>query len=96
MLREDHYSALHNVYLLQLYAKNRVANQLIDDTIMLIARKGKVSAREIQRNFDISRDLTNKVIEFLTKFGIAQVDKKDNAIRITNTYRLFLEEEIRV
>ncbi len=64
---------------------------LADEIISLISKKRRIKRNDIQDHLRISRETTDKIVDFLVKFGFAELDGL-NIVKPSKALKRFLAD----
>jgi DNA-binding IclR family transcriptional regulator len=67
-------------------------NDLAEEILSLLAKKGKIGIEEIQDRLSLSRDTTEHVVHFLVDFGFAEFNGDRHHVTLTEPCRRFFAE----
>ncbi len=65
--------------------------RLADEVLSLIAKKGSIGLRDIQDRLGISKQTADSIVDFLVKFGFAEVDYEE-CIRLSELCKTLFAE----
>jgi DNA-binding MarR family transcriptional regulator len=67
---------------------------LIEQVLILIWKEPKIEIERIQRTFDLTRETTSRVTNFLLKFGFIEFDENNRYVRVSEPCKKFFDEDI--
>ncbi len=80
------------VYYLAMEGVGVGVGDLAKEILSEIWKKERIPIEEIQGRFNLTKETTKAIIEFLVKFGFVQLDKNNGHISLSETLRNFYDE----
>lgn len=68
-------------------------SELAEETLSLIRKKRKMTIEEMEDSLNISSETANTIVDFLVRFGFAELDGAKRYVRLSEPCRRFFESD---
>lgn len=68
-------------------------NDLAEEILLLLAKRGRLGIEEIQARFSLTKDTTSQVIDFLAEFGFVEFNGSNHHVVLSEPCRRFFTEQ---